>query len=500
MRGGTTVLAHGAFVATAKQLAEVPDDLRGRELGAAWSESDTPFTIAADAEVWKAADDIDPKKSMRVGGLVSTESLDRDAEKVISAGLNFDECIKWGWFNDDHIKGTVVGVPEWAGYLRKGGKRPSGRPASRDGWYTEGYLLDTPRAKEIYETAIALQGTGRSLGYSIEGKILQKGNGLVQKAIVREIAITKKPVNTDTYMDLPTLAKAMEAGHENPPTGGTPGDGGPLRQQSLQGAGKKPPRSNVMDKLEQFEADREKKGMSKAEYAKALDKDDPEGAKLYNALCDADSAKKSLHDVSAQRDALAKSLDALANSNASLREQVAVNADELAKSVRDTGQGVDVAPFIAEISDQFATSAEGIVKALDTTGRATLAVGHLVSRMEKALADNNTEIADLKNQVADMAKSLSDLGASPVLRRGASNLQQAAALARNFGGKQADADGANVLKSLQGQWEQLACKGEKLTSFEKSRLDNIGHLITLAETGSADMAITKARQMGLLSA
>lgn len=480
--------------------ANIPADLRGRGEQAAWTTADgNAFAIQAEAEFWKGADDVDPKKAMRVGGLVSTESLDRDLEKVISSGLDFTECVKWGWYNDDHIKGTVVGVPEWAGYLRKGQTRPSGKPAPRDGWYTDGYLLDTARAKEIHETAVALQGTGRNLGFSIEGKILSKGNGVVQRALVREIAITKKPVNTDTFMDLPTLAKAISAGDSNPPVGGQPGDGGALIPQSLDAAQPRK-RSTKMDKFEQFEADRKEKGLDKAAYNKALEKDDPEGAKLYNALCDANDVKKALADRDADVARLAKSVEALSAALDRIPADVHVDGGDLNKSIEDTGNGVDVGPFIAEVADQVARSSQNMAKSLESVGRATVATGALVARLEKALRARDAEMDVLKSTVTDMAKSLDALSNSPVVRRGATNLNEAAAMARNFGGKAADAGNGAMLKSLQGQWETLAGKGaDKLLPIERQRMDQIGHFLSLAETGSVDAAITRARAAGLLA-
>ena len=67
----------------------------------------------------------------KIGGLASTEALDRQGESVLAKGLDFKEFIQFGWYNDNHQQHTAaaVGIPEFAEF--KKGK----------GWYTEGYLL-----------------------------------------------------------------------------------------------------------------------------------------------------------------------------------------------------------------------------------------------------------------------------------------------------------------------------------------------------------------------
>ena len=101
----------------------------------------------------------------RIGGYCSTEHMDRQQEVVLQRGLDFDELLKYGYYNDNHNQATaaVVGVPERAEY--RAGK----------GWYTEGYLLKgLKRADEIWELAKSLETTPRKLGFSIEGKVLER--------------------------------------------------------------------------------------------------------------------------------------------------------------------------------------------------------------------------------------------------------------------------------------------------------------------------------------
>ena len=155
--------------------------------------------------------DGDDVKSWKIGGLASTDSIDRQGESVLQTGLDFSDFVHHGWFNDNHQQHTsaAVGVPEMAKF-KKG-----------HGWYVAGYLLkDIPRAKEIYQLAKSLSPTERRLGFSIEGKILERIGNKIAKALIRNVAITNSPVNTDCSWGLLAKSwatdlevKALSAGH-----------------------------------------------------------------------------------------------------------------------------------------------------------------------------------------------------------------------------------------------------------------------------------------------
>lgn len=135
-----------------------------------------------------------------IGGTCSTERLDRQEERVLARGLDFGEFVNYGFFNDNHKQGTadVVGVPSMA-ELRKGR------------WWTEGNLLhDFDPADRIWALAKALakSSTSRRLGFSIEGKVIDRGHdNRILKARIRHVAITNSPVNVDCTWDI--LAKAF---------------------------------------------------------------------------------------------------------------------------------------------------------------------------------------------------------------------------------------------------------------------------------------------------
>lgn len=186
-----------------------------------------PFQFEVPVTFFEKADA--PKgKQRRIGGIISTEAPDRQGETVLADALDLSDWLKNGWYNDNHSKDTdgIVGYPEVAKKFSKGEKLPTGKVAQHPGHWAEGYILDTERGNKIWELGQALQGTGRQLGFSVEGKILRRTgprtivkkseDGTPQwvgckiaKALVRNVAVTAVPVNTDTGLEI--LTKSIEA-------------------------------------------------------------------------------------------------------------------------------------------------------------------------------------------------------------------------------------------------------------------------------------------------
>lgn len=156
----------------------------------------------------------DTGKQRRIGGIVSCETKDRQNETILARGLSMNDFLHNGWFNDNHSKKTVdiLGYPELTRFVSQGSQMPDGRIAKADGHWVEGYLLDTPEADKIWELGKALQKTNRRLGFSVEGKILKRTGDdkrTIAKALVRNVAITNCPINTDSRMEI--LAKSLQA-------------------------------------------------------------------------------------------------------------------------------------------------------------------------------------------------------------------------------------------------------------------------------------------------
>jgi hypothetical protein len=201
------------------------------------------FQVFARIAAWEKSEAEADGSKMGIGGIVSTEGLDRQSERVLADGLDFSEFLSYGWFNDNHGQSAndILGYPTSVKRVKPGDVLPNGETCRVHGWWAEGYLLNTKKGRECWENIHALHGTPRGIGFSIEGKVFsRKGNGIVARAGVRNVAITHVPVNAQTFAL--ALAKALTAGSAiaSGDIGTGAGDGGALRAESLDG-GVQPP-------------------------------------------------------------------------------------------------------------------------------------------------------------------------------------------------------------------------------------------------------------------
>jgi len=163
------------------------------------------FISEGDFRVWlpnvqfieKSEDDYN---SRRLRGIMSTQRIDRQGESVVAKGLEFDDFLHHGHFNDNHSQETsaIVGYPESVQYHKS--MEEYGGPKS-EGWTCEGFVLKgTKRSDGIWELAKALaEVPNRKLGFSIEGKVIRRNDKTIEKARIRNVAITNCPVNTDCF-------------------------------------------------------------------------------------------------------------------------------------------------------------------------------------------------------------------------------------------------------------------------------------------------------------
>ena len=229
-----------------------------------------PFDFEMPVSVFEKSD-ADPGKQRRIGGIVSTERPDRQDDTILQRGLDFSDFLSHGWFNDNHSpKMTdILGYPEEVKLFHEGARLPNGEIAKATGTWAEGYLLDTPKGDEVWNTARALQKTGRRLGFSVEGSI-QRRTGPLRKTIARakvcNVAITHCPVNGDSKLEI--LAKSLESAESAADEfdkalgmgAATPGPA-PLGPQTGDGAG----RVLTEQSLEHDEDEDTKKSMTDAE-------------------------------------------------------------------------------------------------------------------------------------------------------------------------------------------------------------------------------------------
>lgn len=155
-----------------------------------------------------------------IEGVASVEEPDLAGETVILAGMDLSYLLNRGYFNDNHAKTTdgKVGVPTEAA-------------VTPDGLKVKGFLFDTPRAQGIIDLATALQksGSNRRLGFSVEGKTLQRDGKIVKRSWIKDIAITAEPVNPHTYLDVVKSISAII--EQNGYVDDDDGNGGDVEEQ-----------------------------------------------------------------------------------------------------------------------------------------------------------------------------------------------------------------------------------------------------------------------------
>lgn len=181
----------------------------------------------------------------RIAGLASTEDVDKQGEKILQSGLNINPLKAGkGIFNLDHSNsvGDIVGKIDNAYFSDKG-------------LMVEGYLLQhVDNAKSVYQVMQSLKPEDKKsvFSLSVEGKIEErdgKDDKTIKSAIIDRVALTTKPVNPNTFVELvkslnapqtvkeafraALVKKAMSVGfpQENAPAART--GGGVLAPESL---------------------------------------------------------------------------------------------------------------------------------------------------------------------------------------------------------------------------------------------------------------------------
>ena len=141
---------------------------------------------------------------MIIGGIASTPHEDSDGEFLDPNGFQLDFFKRYGFINWHHqAKGNpaaIIGEPIMAEI------RPN------EGLYIKAKLYpDNQIAKDVYELSETLsKNSTRRLGFSIEGKVVQRGSNdkksplynQIKKARITGCAITPTPKNAYTLADI----------------------------------------------------------------------------------------------------------------------------------------------------------------------------------------------------------------------------------------------------------------------------------------------------------
>lgn len=151
-------------------------------------------------EIEKGVVDKDGKKKMRVKGIASTPSRDTDGENLNPAGFNINTLVSKGHLTWAHAAKenplANIGEPTLA------------RITNDNKLYIEGELYeDNPLARSVYQLAEILEknSSTRRLGFSIEGKVLEKDKlnpKKILKADIYGVTLCTMPKNPDTLVEI----------------------------------------------------------------------------------------------------------------------------------------------------------------------------------------------------------------------------------------------------------------------------------------------------------
>ena len=179
--------------------------------------------------------------AVRFRGTFTVEGADRQGENLLQEGLDWSYFERNGYFNYEHQHGfdNMVGVPI-AGTLAPV-TLPDGSMATRgEGWL----LLGTPKGAEIYKLAKSLAlakasgvDTGRQIGFSIEGKALERDKDnpkIVKRARVYHVSFVLHPIQSPSRLEL--IKGSDFVGYQTPAAAGTAaGNLAMLYPQSIDG-------------------------------------------------------------------------------------------------------------------------------------------------------------------------------------------------------------------------------------------------------------------------
>src|ERR1035437_3215031 len=139
------------------------------------------------------------QRVMKVGGFASTARIDTDQEGLTPTleGFDISYLKEKGIVNWNHSKSpeAIIGEPTKAEFRPKG-------------LYVESELYeDSPLANKVYDLAEMLNKNSkkRRLGYSVEGKVLERDSlneKKITKALITNLALTISPKNPDSIVDI----------------------------------------------------------------------------------------------------------------------------------------------------------------------------------------------------------------------------------------------------------------------------------------------------------
>lgn len=158
------------------------------------------FGFFMPAEIVKSKDK-DGVEKMQIAGIASTTDVDTDEEILLPKGFDLSYFTESGFVNWHHRQkdkpSAIIGEPS-AAKIVAGGKQ----------MHVVCDLYNTPLAQEVFALGKVLEQqstSGRRLGFSIEGKVLERDKDnpkIVTKAAITGCAITYQPKNKATIAEI----------------------------------------------------------------------------------------------------------------------------------------------------------------------------------------------------------------------------------------------------------------------------------------------------------
>jgi hypothetical protein len=144
-----------------------------------------------------------------IRGLASAENIDAQGEVILQQGIDPQPALQRGYLNYDHLQGpeNIIGVPlkiEIAEIQSHPIMAKSGLKGL--GCFAEGRLFKGhPRADAVWSLLKSMEGSERSLAWSVQGGVLERGgnsNNMLTKTVIRHLAVTHQPVNQASFCEL----------------------------------------------------------------------------------------------------------------------------------------------------------------------------------------------------------------------------------------------------------------------------------------------------------
>lgn len=163
-----------------------------------------------------------------IRGYASTPNKDRDGDIILPGNLNIQDFISRGFINYEHKQGDAyrIGVPTENTYIDP-----------EHGLFVEAKLfMDNPYAQDMWNLSksLAKSGSGRKVGFSIEGKLLgrdYRNPAIIKNVKVKNVAITTNPANPEATWE--TFTKSFTTGDDVVGAGISDEGAAALRRQSI---------------------------------------------------------------------------------------------------------------------------------------------------------------------------------------------------------------------------------------------------------------------------